>query len=354
LSMFKTSMVEIIGSSISKGRVPFSIYKIDSHGVPMLFCKAGYEITERRYELLKENENRFYIQREELSDYIEYASDRINDIIKNPDISHDEKIDLVKRVGNRTIHRIIKDPEKAADRKTTNEFINGYVDVIVNLPSVKDNLFSVAQSGGKYLLSRSFNVCTLCLLVGKELLGNKLRSMRNLGIGGLLLDVGMTKIEEDIVEKHGPLNEREMDTVMLHPFHGDVILSQHDFNRDILAMVRQHHERIDGSGYPHGLYANEIHPFAQIAGVVDTYDAITSERPYKATDSHISALEQILDDIDRYNVVVVRTLLKVVLKEKRLVDYFTNEYRLDEIRQEGIYTFGKEKQTEIEEETENA
>lgn len=331
--MYNTSMVEIVGSSIEIGRVPFNIYQIDNHGVPLLFCKAGYEITPRRKALLDEGVTKFYIQREELRDYVEYASDRIHDIIRSPSISHDEKIDLVKRVGNRTIHKILSDPVEAADPRSTGQFVDSYVDVIINLPSVKDTLFSVARAG-KYLLSRSFNVCTLCLLVGKFLLGGKRRRLRSLGIGGLLLDVGMSKVEEGIIEKPGPLTNDEMDEVMLHPFHSDMILSKREFGEDIINMVRQHHERVDGSGYPHGLSGTEIHPFAQIAAVVDTYDAITSERPYSPPNSHISALEEMAGQIEKFNVIAFKTLLEVVLKDQKLVDYFKREFDLDEIEEE--------------------
>jgi len=338
--MHNTSMVQIVGTSIEIGKVPFNIYKIDTNGVPMLFAKAGYEISPRRKELLNEAENRFYIQREELRDYVEYAADRIHDIIRSPNITHEEKVDLVKRVGSRTVHRILSDPEKEADRRSTQQFVDTYVDVIVNLPSVKTSLFDVAQRG-KYLLSRSFNVCTLCLLLGRELLGEERMKLRNLGIGGLLIDVGMTRIKERIIEKQGPLETIEMDEVMLHPFHSDVILQPHQFHTDVLTIVRQHHERLDGSGYPHGLKGSEIHALSQIVAVADTYDAITSERPYKPPQSHMAALEEMVAEVKKYNIIVFKHLLRVVFKENRLVDYFISKFKLNDIKQREAYPFNK-------------
>jgi putative nucleotidyltransferase with HDIG domain len=320
-------MLEIVGESIDIGPVPFSIYSLDKGGMPILFCKAGYEITPQRQEVLREQNRRFFVQREDMSTYVEYAAVHISDIVRNPQINPAEKLDLVKDVGSRMVRRIISDPA-GTDERNAREFVSGYVDLILQSPAVKSSLFAVAQRG-KYLLSRSFNVCTLCLLIGEVLYQGNRMHLSALGTGGLLLDIGMTTIPEEIIEKRDSLTEEEYKTAKTHVISGVDMLQGNNFHPNVIRMIEQHHERIDGSGYPQGLRGDHIHMYAQIAAVADTYDAITSERPYGPPKSHIEALTEMVGQIEKFNLKAFDILLRVVLMNDRLVEHFRKEHSLN-------------------------
>jgi HD-GYP domain-containing protein (c-di-GMP phosphodiesterase class II) len=97
----------------------------------------------------------------------------------------------------------------------------------------------------------------------------------------VLHDIGKIGIPENILTKNSPLTPEEWSVMKTHPEIGEAILQPIDFIRDGLAIVKQHHERPDGNGYPLGLKGNEISLLASITAVADTFDAMTTDRPYR-------------------------------------------------------------------------
>lgn len=104
----------------------------------------------------------------------------------------------------------------------------------------------------------------------------------DVGMGGLLHDIGKMRIPLKVLNKTGPLDEREMSLIRLHPSHGyQLLVRQGDVSSVILDICLHHHERIDGRGYPKGLSGEEISIPVRISSICDVYDALTSVRAYK-------------------------------------------------------------------------
>ena len=97
----------------------------------------------------------------------------------------------------------------------------------------------------------------------------------------LLHDVGKIGISEQILRKPGKLNDEEFEAIKSHPNIGAGILSSIEFLKDVCEIIKHHHERYDGRGYPDGLKGEEIPLGARIVTVADSFDAITSKRPYR-------------------------------------------------------------------------
>lgn len=329
MPMPRTAMITIVGNSIEVGKVPFNIFTLDVKSSYVLFCRAGYEITPDRQKILGEHSRTFYVQSDELVEYLDYATERINKIVRHPEIKSNEKTMIVKAVGDRLIHRILEDPKSGKTYKQTDNFVNSYITLLWNIPEVKNDIFSVAAHG-RYLFSHSFNVCTLCLLLGEIIYGKDQDRLHVLGLGGLLHDLGMTKIARAISDKPSRLSAVEMEVVRRHPEYSRemLITSGHDFAEPVIQMAYSHHERVDGSGYPDGRKADAIHPYARIAAVADTYDAITSDKPYKKMEDHIAALEEMAREPEKYDQKVFDALLKIVLIDDRLVREFRNKQKL--------------------------
>ena len=104
-----------------------------------------------------------------------------------------------------------------------------------------------------------------------------------LRIAALLHDIGKISVPSDFLNKPGRLKREEFDVIKLHPRTGADILSHVQFDFPISTIILQHHERLDGSGYPQGLSGNEILLEAQIIAVADVLDAMSSHRPYRAS-----------------------------------------------------------------------
>ncbi len=102
-----------------------------------------------------------------------------------------------------------------------------------------------------------------------------------LRVGSLLHDVGKNSLSPEILFKCGHLTPEEFATVKFHPIIGDLLCARVPALHSVRPIVRHHHERLDGSGYPDGLRGNAIPFLAQIVGVVDVYDALVTSRPYK-------------------------------------------------------------------------
>jgi HD-GYP domain-containing protein (c-di-GMP phosphodiesterase class II) len=112
--------------------------------------------------------------------------------------------------------------------------------------------------------------------------------MRKLGVGLLVHDVGKLAVPPEVLNKPARLTEAEMDVMRSHPEAGVELLRAADLSPLTVTVIRDHHERPDGTGYPHGLKGKSIHEFARFAAVADVYDAVTSKRVYSgAVEPHV-------------------------------------------------------------------
>jgi len=126
--------------------------------------------------------------------------------------------------------------------------------------------------------------------VGRRL-GLSDSACRALRLGGFLHDLGKIAVPDHVLLKPGPLEPAERELMKIHPVVGAELLSSLRSMHDVIPIVRHHHERMDGSGYPDGLRGEAIPLVARIMAVVDVYDALTSTRPYKAAMSRERALQ---------------------------------------------------------------
>lgn len=138
----------------------------------------------------------------------------------------------------------------------------------------------------------SKRVARYALAVARQMRWSSDRQHR-LEIAALLHDVGKLGVEAFILAKPASLDEREMAAVRYHPLLGVRILESVQQLDDIIPFIRHHHERYDGGGYPDGLQGDDIPLEARILSVADSYEAITSNRPYRRARSPREALQEI-------------------------------------------------------------
>lgn len=146
--------------------------------------------------------------------------------------------------------------------------------------------------------AHSINVAVYALGLGKYVGIKDDRELLDLGLGAFLHDVGKSKVPNDLLDRAGPLSPEEWSIVRQHPTWGKEILSGAlDLSEDVLTVVMQHHERLDGSGYPAGLQSDEIHQLSLIVSLVDSFEAMTSNRPYRAGATAYNALAKLRKEI---------------------------------------------------------
>jgi putative two-component system response regulator len=170
-----------------------------------------------------------------------------------------------------------------------------------DLDHAEQVLFSIART----VESRDPNTgdhCERLSLRGKafgEFLGLSRTEIRDLVWGGYLHDIGKVGIPDAVLLKRGKLTADEWETMKQHVLIGEKICQPLRTMRGVVPLIRHHHERWDGSGYPDGLVHDEIPFLAQVFQVLDIYDALTSERPYKRAFPADEALEILAQETEK-------------------------------------------------------
>ena len=158
--------------------------------------------------------------------------------------------------------------------------------VLLNLSHIKTH--------DNYLFSHVVNVCVVALILGRELNLNP-NELRDLGVSALLHDVGMVQIAPQVYDKEAPLSTAEWSEIKQHPQYGYELLAfTGNFPDAVMRGIIQHHERLDGSGYPKGLSGTAIDLFGRIIAVADVYDACISARKYRRQMTPREALQNLL------------------------------------------------------------
>ena len=170
------------------------------------------------------------------------------------------------------------------------------VDVERQLDKLESTYLKVVQSWGESIESKDRYTAGHCTRVADyacrlaEAVGFSKRELTWLRMGAFLHDVGKTGIDAAVLNKTGPLDDAEWEEMRRHTVVGDEIVAELDFPYEIRPMVRSHHERWDGKGYPDCLAAEQIPLSARILAIADTYDALTSTRSYRPAASSEKAL----------------------------------------------------------------
>jgi len=191
-----------------------------------------------------------------------------------------------------------------------------------HLEELRDNLDDTIQAiaatvemRDPYTAGHEKRVAKLAVAIGQEL-GLAQEQLDGLRIAGNVHDVGKVKVPAEILSKPGALSDLEFGMIKLHPETGYEILRGINFPWPIATIVWQHHERLDGSGYPRGLKGGEILLEAQVLSVADVVESIVSHRPYRSALGLDVALKEIMDNRGKlYNADVVDACVRL-FKEK--------------------------------------
>ncbi len=169
---------------------------------------------------------------------------------------------------------------------------NLYADLENFMINLVKSMISAVEAKDVYTRGHSERVSRMCLYMA-EYLGLIEVDKKNLEWAAILHDVGKIGVPESILCKEGPLDGDEYEIIKQHPLKGREILEHIEQFRDVLPGVLHHHESYDGSGYPNGLKGEGIPLYARIISIVDTFDSITTNRPYRQRNGDQKALSVI-------------------------------------------------------------
>jgi HD-GYP domain-containing protein (c-di-GMP phosphodiesterase class II) len=168
----------------------------------------------------------------------------------------------------------------------------------------------------EYTEEHTRRVALRAVQVGEELGLSPIR-LRALATGALVHDIGKLAVPDSVLKKPGPLTDAEFSLIRRHPQSGDKLLADLGFGNDVRQLVRDHHERLDGSGYPHGATGSAISLDVRILAVCDVYDALISTRVYREAWTHDRALALLREESGTaFDPKCVAALERVLVRER--------------------------------------
>lgn len=191
---------------------------------------------------------------------------------------------------------------QAVNTEIAKELVTNVADSITRSPHAMVWLTNLKERD-EYTATHCMNVCVMAVSFGRTL-GMGKTELELLGLGGLLHDLGKMRIPSEILNKPNKLTHEEFEIMKTHPVIGyNILKDQGDLPDEVLDIVKHHHERRNGKGYPSHLNGDQINNMTRIIAIVDVYDAITSDRCYHDAISPYDALknmyEWVNEDFDK-------------------------------------------------------
>jgi len=236
-------------------------------GEGQVLLRAGVKLNNNYINKLKEL-GVFYL-------YVE--DERLEDIYVE-----DEKLARLKQSTMKSMSKIVANLNNYDEKRLRGSLktVEEMIEYIINVGDINKSLYDI-QTYDNYTFIHSIDTCIMASFLGISTGYNEF-NIKELGVGAILHDVGKTKVPIEILNKKSKLTDEEFAEIKKHPLYGSKILKKilGTYN-PIIKIVEQHHERVDGRGYPYGLTDKQITKFAKMVCVCDVYDAVSNDRCYR-------------------------------------------------------------------------
>lgn len=267
--------------------IPFPVYvKINNTWV--LFRPQGEIVTADRHRSLSGKVSLVYVPDRNWHDYVEnlekvagagesFDLETISNI-RSLLLAYSQDIERQKNFDTAHFKRFVK----LAERLTTG---------IYRHSDIGKQMLRRFGDPSVYFVNHSLNVAIYSALMGKSL-GLPLSGVRKLMCGALVHNTGYLFLPKSVIYKPTALTQAEWDLIYSHPARGAELLGMLDAPSEVIVVALQHHERMDGKGYPEKRGVKDIHLFARICAVADVYDALTNNAPYQKAHSSVEAIKK--------------------------------------------------------------
>lgn len=296
-------------------RRAFDLYKqIGNRKV--LLCAKDYPLTRDTLgEMTKSStsETLLYVPAEQGVELSRYAEGRFREVLQDRKLGVERRSQILHDASRAIMADILSNPTAVGAVHRGIRVANATVDFMVAEPGALRSMTELFTKD-YYTYTHCVHVCVLGVALYKYMVTPDVNILRRVGLGLLLHDTGKSLVDQDVLNKPGRLTDEQFEHMKTHPQRGWEVLSQQGINDDLIRqVVLYHHERVDGAGYPAGLDRFRLSEAALIAAVVDVYDALTTDRPYRLAMSHYEALALISDKMvpDHLDAAYVAAFAKV-------------------------------------------
>lgn len=236
--------------------------------------------------------------------------------VKKEVASFDQEFDRARELCNRSKLAVVDmfreaRMGRAVSTETAHEVVDQITASVERHPQALITLARLKTSDD-YTYMHSVAVCAMMVALAREL-GLSDDEVRHAGTAGLLHDVGKMVVPDAILNKPGALTDSEFSVIKSHPVKGAEILTlAGGVSEEVIDVCLHHHEKYDGSGYPHGLQSDQINLLARMGAICDVYDAITSNRPYKKGWGPAESLQRMAQWKGHFDPVLFQAFIKTI------------------------------------------
>lgn len=251
---------------------------IKTGGNYVLYKNNGRDFSAHDHERLSKHGVEFvFVSKNDMDIITSYMEEAAERLLKGDTLNSRAKGKMIYQTSINFVDDIFNNPEKAGDLKRTRRLIENLMMYLSDEPDAISSLETVMLHN-YHTFVHSLQVASLTLLMHSEAYSLSRDEMLDVGTGAILHDFGKIFVPQGILNKNGKLNETEIEVLKRHPEEGFIYLQNKGLLSPVaLTIVRFHHERCNGSGYPLGLESSAIPRSAQVTGVADVYCTLTTD-----------------------------------------------------------------------------
>lgn len=280
---------------------------IDSISPDYFPSVALYLRTSGNYVLYKDHDRKFtgedncrlersfteflYVRSGDMEILNDFMENSLTEMLARDDLSSATKGKILYQTSVNSVIDMFESPETSANLLRCRNMVQHILQHVVTDPYALTALQTVIGNNF-FIFAHAVQVAALSLLVHEKLFDLAPDEMIDIGIGALIHDYGMTFITSEVLEKNDALSDIEYYKVKQHTQKGyEYFKRAGNYSEIVLNIVRYHHERYDGNGYPTGIKGNNIPRSGQVAAICDAYSALTMERAYRKASTNADALK---------------------------------------------------------------
>lgn len=265
------------------GEADFALYlPAKGKGEPVLYRERASSLSMPDIGQLRDNGiESFLVRAHDLWRCEQLIESGLEEGLRSSDIPPQAKAGLLHRVGSGIARELVANREEGLDLKRANNYVNNVIVGVQNDPDVSGYLLQMAQHEHS-TASHMMVVSALAVMLGAEVYGPDSDALAELGLAGMLHDLGKLSIDAKLLNKQGPLTPGEIQMIQQHPIESVRLLADDaHVSREVRQIILQHHERVDGKGYPIRICGAALSQDAKILSVADAFHAMIGRRSYR-------------------------------------------------------------------------